>query len=69
MAASCMEKIIVIEEDDPKRLEETTIQIKKDTRDKIFRLGKKGESYDDIINRVMFGGTGKKKQDSKEVHA
>jgi len=48
---------------------ETTIQIKKDTRDKIFKIGKKGESYDDIINRVMFGTSGKKKQDSKEVHA
>ena len=45
-------------------MEETTIQIKKETREKIFNLGKKGESYDDIINRVMFGA---KKKTNKEA--
>lgn len=31
----------------------TTIQIKKDTREKLKRLGHKGESYDTIIVRLV----------------
>ncbi len=31
----------------------TTIQIKKNTREKLKRFGYKGETYDDIINRLM----------------
>lgn len=31
----------------------TTIQIKKDTREKLKRLGQKGESYDTIIERLL----------------
>ena len=31
----------------------TTIQVKKDTREKLKRFGHKGESYDDIIERLM----------------
>jgi predicted CopG family antitoxin len=30
----------------------TTIQIKKNTREKLKRLGHKGESYDNIIERL-----------------
>lgn len=30
----------------------TTIQVKKTTRKRLKELGKKGESYDDIINRL-----------------
>jgi predicted CopG family antitoxin len=31
----------------------TTIQIKKDTREKLKRFGHKGESYDTIIERLI----------------
>ena len=31
----------------------TTIQIQKNTREKLKRLGHKGESYDDIIERLV----------------
>lgn len=31
----------------------TTIQIEKDTREKLKRFGHKGESYDEIIERLM----------------
>jgi hypothetical protein len=31
----------------------TTIQIKKDTREKLKRLGHKAESYDTIIDRLV----------------
>mgnify|MGYP001618218310 CR=1 FL=1 len=31
----------------------TTIQISKETRDKLSKLGSKNETYDDIINRLM----------------
>ncbi len=31
----------------------TTIQIKEDTREKLKRFGYKGESYDNIIERLM----------------
>ena len=31
----------------------TTIQIKEDTREKLKRFGHKGESYDNIIERLM----------------
>ena len=33
-------------------MEITTIQLSKETRDKICSFGKKGESYDDILKRV-----------------
>ena len=32
---------------------DTTIQIQKNTREKLKRLGHKGESYDNIIERLM----------------
>jgi hypothetical protein len=31
----------------------TTIQIRKTTRDKLKELGKKGETYDDIVNALL----------------
>ena len=31
----------------------TTIQVKTETREKLKRFGHKGESYDDIIGRLM----------------
>jgi hypothetical protein len=31
----------------------TVIQIRKKTRDKLKRLGVKGQSYDDVINMVL----------------
>ena len=31
----------------------TTIQIKKDTRERLKKFGYKGESYNDIIERLM----------------
>lgn len=31
----------------------TTIQIEEQTRNKLRDLGKKGETYDDIINRLI----------------
>lgn len=33
--------------------ETTTIQISKRTRDKLKSLGKKGETYDQIIRRIL----------------
>lgn len=30
----------------------TTIQLRKETKDKIASFGMKGESYDDILNRI-----------------
>lgn len=31
----------------------TTIQIRKSTRDKLIELGRKKETYDDLINRLV----------------
>lgn len=31
----------------------TTITIRKETREKLKELGKKGETYDDILNRLI----------------
>ncbi|UCE95765.1 MAG: hypothetical protein JSV51_08670 [Candidatus Bathyarchaeota archaeon] len=31
----------------------TSIKIRKDTRDALKNVGKKGETYDDIINRLL----------------
>ena len=31
----------------------TTIQIKKQTRKKLENFGKKGETYDELINRIL----------------
>ncbi len=31
----------------------TTIQISKDTREELRQLGKKGETYDELIQRLM----------------
>ncbi len=31
----------------------TTIQVKKSTRDRLVEIGKKKETYDDIINRLI----------------
>jgi len=36
-----------------KMAEITTIQLSKETRDQLKELGKKGETYDDIIRRLM----------------
>ena len=33
-------------------METTTIQLRKETRDKISSLGRKGESYEEIITRI-----------------
>jgi hypothetical protein len=33
--------------------EQTTIRISKDTHDKLTQLGKFGETYDDILRRVL----------------
>ena len=33
-------------------METTTIQLSKETRDKISSLGRKGESYEEIITRI-----------------
>ena len=35
------------------REELTSIKIKKETRDVLKSVGKKGETYDDIINRLL----------------
>lgn len=34
-------------------LAKTSIQIEEETRDKLKDIGKKGESYDTIINRLL----------------
>ncbi len=54
-------------------MEETTIQIKKITREKLKKIGRKGETYDDIIEnlleigkRVMFFDELDKIADSEE---
>ena len=39
--------------DMPSRKGVTTIQLEKKTRDRLIDLGKKGESYDQIINRLV----------------
>lgn len=31
----------------------TTIQVKTETKEKLKEIGKKGESYDDVINRIL----------------
>jgi predicted CopG family antitoxin len=31
----------------------TTIQLTKDTREKLLEIGKKKETYDDLINRLI----------------
>ena len=31
----------------------TTIQLRKATRDRLVELGRKGETYDDILNRLL----------------
>jgi len=33
--------------------DKTTIPLKKTTRDRIKDFGKKGESWDDLVNRIM----------------
>lgn len=33
--------------------EDTSIQVKKTTRDKLLALGRKGETYDYIINKLL----------------
>jgi len=35
------------------KTEATTIQISKGTREKLADMGKKGETYDDIINKLI----------------
>ena len=46
----------------PEKEEKTTIQITKVTRDKLKNLGKKGETYDEIINSLLPTVEGKKKR-------
>ncbi|MFA5137531.1 MAG: hypothetical protein WC489_09160 [Patescibacteria group bacterium] len=38
----------------------TTVQVTVKTRDKLKGMGKKGESYDDIINKLIDRAEGKK---------
>jgi hypothetical protein len=33
----------------------TTISIKRSTKERLMEFGRKGETYDDILNRVMDG--------------
>jgi len=33
--------------------EVTTVSIRQETRKKLMELGKKGETYDDVINRLI----------------
>ena len=35
--------------------QQTTIRISKHTHDKLARIGKFGETYDDILSRVLSG--------------
>ena len=37
----------------PKVRDGTTIKIRFETRDRLKGIGKKGETYDDIINRLI----------------
>lgn len=34
-------------------MSETTIAVKKKTRERLKKIGRKGETYDDIINRLI----------------
>lgn len=34
-------------------MEQTTIQIRKETREKLKRIGKKGQTYNDIIESLL----------------
>jgi hypothetical protein len=43
-------------------LAKTTIQLEEDTRDRLKGFGKKGESYDDIVIRLMDIAEGKTKK-------
>jgi len=38
----------------------TTIQVSVETRDRLRRIGRKGETYDDIIRRLLELAEGKK---------
>jgi predicted CopG family antitoxin len=40
--------------------EKTTIEISKETREQLKELGKKGETYDSIIRRLIESKKGKK---------
>jgi predicted CopG family antitoxin len=35
------------------KTEATTIQVSKETREKLADMGKKGETYDEIINKLI----------------
>jgi hypothetical protein len=43
-------------------LGKTTIQLEDETRDRLKGFGKKGESYDDIVIRLMDTAEGKTKK-------
>jgi hypothetical protein len=43
-------------------LGKTTIQLEEETRDRLKAFGKKGESYDDIVIRLMDIAEGKTKK-------
>lgn len=46
-----MEDVTLTEE--PTEMDKTTIPCKKSTRIRVKDLGKKGESYDHLLNRIM----------------
>jgi len=51
---SCYSRVLYKEGNDmPSREGVTTIQLEKKTRNRLMDLGKKGESYDQIINRLV----------------
>ena len=37
----------------PEEMEFTTIQVKKGTRERLKKLGRKGDTYNDIITRLL----------------
>jgi hypothetical protein len=44
---------IQLTKDTREKLLVTTIQLTKDTREKLLEIGKKKETYDDLINRLI----------------
>lgn len=43
----------MVQQQDSKTIGATTVQILLDTRDRLQRIGKKGDSWDDIIRRIL----------------
>ena len=44
----------------------TTIRIELDTRDKLRRLGKKGDTYDEIINALIEAATSQREASASQ---